>query len=144
MTEQVIDTFENPFLGLENKIMKSLQEDGKGADPVQVNQHDKDFEQQIFETFVKEKTTLLGYVTDLLKFAAKSQDIDLVAGKILEDSSSTSIEESKTIGELRISNNHECGILAARINAVLEKYQEQSSVLDPILDAFVTPIMKFL
>ena len=141
MTEQVIDAFENPFLGREDKIMKSLQEEQNGSDPVQVNQHDKDFEQQIFETFVKEKTTLLGYVLDLLKFAAKSQDVDLYASKIIEEPMVT--EESKT-AELRISNNHECGILAARINAVLEKYQEQSSVLDPILDAFVTPIMKFL
>ena len=73
MTEQVIDTFENPFLGLEGKIMKELQEENKdGGDPVQVNANDKDFEQQIFESFVKEKATLLSYVRDLLQFAAKS------------------------------------------------------------------------
>ena len=116
----MIDTFENPFLGLESKIMKELQEEeskeGHEQHPLQVNANDRDFEQQIFESFVKEKATLLGYVRDLLRFAAKSQDIDLVQAKILENSPQADEEE------LRIKNNQECGILAARINAVLEKY----------------------
>ena len=34
MTEQVIDTFENPFLGLEGKIMRELHEENKESDPV--------------------------------------------------------------------------------------------------------------
>lgn len=37
------------------------------------------------ETFVKEKTTLLAYVHDLVRFAAKSQEIDLVQTNILEE-----------------------------------------------------------
>lgn len=37
----------------------------------------------MFETFVKEKTTLLSYVHDLIRFAAKLQDIDIETGKIL-------------------------------------------------------------
>ena len=120
MTEQVIDTFENPFLGLEGKIMRELQEENKESDPVQVNANDRDFEQQIFESFVKEKATLLSYVTDLLQFAAKSQSIDLVQAKVLEGyNTAEAAEESKTEPELRIKNNQECGILAARINAVV-------------------------
>ena len=116
----MIDTFENPFLGLEGKIMKELQEEeskmgGEQQNALQVNANDRDFEQQIFESFVKEKATLLGYVGDLLRFAAKSQDIDLVQAKILENNNAGA-------EEMRIKNNQECGILAARINAVLEKY----------------------
>ena len=71
-------------MGMEGKFMKQLGETNdqlhtkvEGGDGV-------DGEQQIFETFVKEKTTLLGYVHDLIRFAAKIQDIDLSAGKILE------------------------------------------------------------
>jgi hypothetical protein len=31
-----------------------------------------------------------------------------------------------------------------RISTILEKYQEDCSILDPILEGFVTPIMKFM
>mmetsp|Transcript_33879 Transcript_33879/g.41849 ORF Transcript_33879/g.41849 Transcript_33879/m.41849 type:complete len:81 (+) Transcript_33879:68-310(+) len=79
-----------------------------------------DGEMQTFETFVKEKNTLLGYVYDLIRFAAKLQDIDLVAGKILPAAE----EESKEQAELRIKSDKDCAIFANRINGVLEKYQE--------------------
>ena len=75
-----IDEFENPFLGLEFKMQKNLGESkvrgytkAEGQD-----QNQEGGEHQMFETFVKEKATLLGYVHDLVRFAAKIQEIDLV------------------------------------------------------------------
>ena len=105
MTEQVIDTFENPFLGLEGKIMKELQEENKGSDFEQINSNDRDFEQQIFESFVKEKSTLLGYVTDLIRFAAKSQEINLTEAKIFEAKAGSEETKAADGDELRIRNN---------------------------------------
>lgn len=47
----------------------------------------------MFETFVKEKTIIIGYVHDLIKFAAKLQEIDLVSNKVLSDENI--VEETK-------------------------------------------------
>ena len=69
----------------------------------------------MFETFVKEKTTLLSYVHDLIKFAAKTQEIDLAQTKILGDLP----EESKEASELRIKSIRDCAITANRINGVV-------------------------
>lgn len=75
----------------------------------------------MFETFVKEKTTLLGYVHDLIKFAAKSQNIDVgPQSKILVE---TVQEETKVEDELRIKDTRECCIIAARVNAVVSSDQ---------------------
>ena len=101
-------------------------------------------EQQMFETFVKEKATLLGYVHDMIRFAAKLQEIDLETQPGSNVLPQQEDEERKTDGELRIKNTRECCIIGTRIHLVLEKYQEQSSVLDTILEAFITPIMRFL
>lgn len=46
----------------------------------------------MFETFVKEKSALLGYVNDLIRFAAKLQDIDLKAAKVFDEQSLTEEE----------------------------------------------------
>ena len=77
MAEQSIDTFENPFLGMEGKIMKNLGETTAEGHQKRVDVGEQEGEQQMFETFVKEKATLLGYVHDMIRFAAKLQDIDL-------------------------------------------------------------------
>jgi len=66
-------------------------------------------EQQMFETFVKEKTTLLGYVHDLIRFAAKLQIIDLASTNILPQAGE----------EIRIKNNRECCIIAVRVGLVV-------------------------
>ena len=76
----------------------------------------------MFETFVKEKTTLLGYVHDMIRFAAKLQEIDLEqqpGSNVLPQQEG---EEVKTDGELRIKNTRECCIIGTRIHLVLEKY----------------------
>ena len=68
-----IDPFENPFLGMEGKIKKTLGETEAEHTKVDAAQRgaELDGEQQMFETFVKEKATLIGYVRDLIRFAAK-------------------------------------------------------------------------
>ena len=68
----------------------------------------------MFETFVKEKTTLLGYVHDLVRFAAKLQEIDLTQTTILP-----LLEETKSGDELRIKNNRECYIIGVRVGLVV-------------------------
>ena len=98
----------------------------------------------MFETFVKEKTTLLGYVHDMIRFAAKLQEIDPEQQPGSNVLPQQEVEEMKTDGELRIKNTRECCLIGTRIHLVLEKYQEQSSVLDTILEAFISPIMRFL
>ena len=124
--------------------MKNLGEASAEGHQKRVDAGDQEGEQQMFETFVKEKATLLGYVHDMIRFAAKLQDIDL------EQQPGSSVlpqqedEEMKTDGELRIKNTRECCLIGTRIHLVLEKYQEQSSVLDTILEAFISPIMRFL
>ena len=39
----------------------------------------------MFETFVKEKGTLLRYVHDMISFAAKTQNIELSGAKVLPE-----------------------------------------------------------
>ena len=48
----------------------------------------------MYETFVKEKNTLIGYVHDLIRFAAKSQEID-VSEIVPAQTRNTALEESK-------------------------------------------------
>ena len=85
-----------------------------------------DGEQQMFETFVKEKNTLLSYVHDLIRFAAKLQDIDIEAGKILgEQQVAAQPEESKdpaANAELRIKSEKDCANIANRINGVVSRH----------------------
>lgn len=169
MATASIDTFENPFLGMEGKIKKNLGETDDATQLVSnAEREQNDGEQQMYETFVKEKTTLLSYIHDLIRFAAKSQQID-VSGILASQQTQEESKGAAATSEeaLRIKNTRECCIMTARVNDVvsthsyrdfyshsanpfclcvyqLEKYQEQSSVLDPILDPFVTPMMHFL
>jgi len=71
----------------------------------------------MFETFVKEKAIIIGYVHDLIKFAAKLQEIDLVANKVLSDDMQEESKEEEQ--ELRIKSDRECCIIAARINGLV-------------------------
>lgn len=115
MVEQSIDTFENPFLGMEGKIKQNLGENEDAGYVIDqaVNPEKCDGEQQMFETFVKEKHTLLGYVNDLVRFAAKMQDIDL---SIHPDVFGAQEEECK---ELRIKDKKEYCLIAYRFNLVV-------------------------
>ena len=87
-----------------------------------VDAGDQDGEQQMFETFVKEKATLLGYVYDMIRFAAKLQDIDLEQQPGSNILGQQEDEEMKTDEELRIKDIRECCIMGTRIHLVLEKY----------------------
>ena len=131
-------------MGMEGKIMKNLGETATEGYQNRTDVAENEGEQQMFETFVKEKATLLGYVHDMIRFAAKLQEIDLETQPGSNVLPQQEDEERKTDGELRIKNTRECCIIGTRIHLVLEKYQEQSSVLDTILEAFITPIMRFL
>ena len=119
--QQLIDCFENPFLGMEGKIMKKLGETEDGHQRVEAGAGcEQDGEQQMFETFVKEKGTLLRYVHDMISFAAKTQNIELSGAKVLPEAQ----EETKEEESLRIQTTKDACLIAARVNAVLEKYQE--------------------
>ena len=114
--------FENPFLGMEGKMKKKLGENEEAGAHTRVEAEGMDGEQQMFETFVKEKSTLLGYVHDLIRFAAKLQDIDLEASKIFGDEVVTaSSEERKGEDVLRIQDEKDCANIANRVNGVVSK-----------------------
>jgi len=115
---QGIDVFENPFLGMEGKMKKTLGETDQGHQLIETAERvEGDGEHQMFETFVKEKTTLLSYVQDLIKFAAKLQAIDLSANKIFGDKLQE--EETKEAEEIRIKSERDCCIIANRVNSVV-------------------------
>ena len=118
-----IDTFENPFLGMLGNIKKNLGE-GDARLVVSSENPNCDGEQHQYNTFVKEKTIIIGYVHDLIKFAAKLQEIDLISNKILSDSPP---EETKEEEELRIKSDRECCIIAARINGLVSIYPSNVS-----------------
>jgi hypothetical protein len=110
-----IDTFENPFLGMLGNIKKNLGEQDSAL-IVATEKPKMDGEQFMFETFVKEKTIIIGYVHDMIKFAAKLQEIDLTENKIFGDSPPEETKEQET---LRIKSDKECCIIAARINGLV-------------------------
>ena len=119
---QTIDVFENPFMGMEGKIKKNLGEaDEDQGNIMAAANADMEGEQQMFETFVKEKHTLLGYVHDLIRFAAKLQDIDIDSAKILSNDAQAAgqPEESKEPAELRIKSEKDCANIANRIIGVV-------------------------
>lgn len=121
---QNIDVFENPFLGMEGKIKKTLGESEEHAH-TKVVQAGTDTEQQMFESFVKEKTTLLSYMHDMIRFAAKLQDIDLSTNNIID---AESPEEEKKEDELRIKSEKDCAIIANRINGVVSVFLSSRQV----------------
>lgn len=92
-----IDLFENPFLGMEANIRKNLGETDASHNLVASTAEggNGDGEQQMFETFVKEKGIIIGYVHDLIKFAAKLQEIDLISNKVLTGEGDVPMEETK-------------------------------------------------
>ena len=97
---------------MEGKIKKNLGETENNnyvIDQERARNPEVEGEQQMFETFVKEKTTLLGYVHDLIRFAAKLQALDLALTNILPHTSE----------EIRIKNNRECCIIAVRVGLVV-------------------------
>ena len=60
-------------MGTEAKIKKTLGETDEANQLEEaVDSHYTEGEKHIFTTFVKEKTTLIGYIHDLIKFAAKT------------------------------------------------------------------------
>lgn len=107
---------------MEGKMKKKLGENEEAGAHTRVEAEGMDGEQQMFETFVKEKSTLLGYVHDLIRFAAKLQDIDLEASKIFGDEVVTaSSEERKGEDVLRIQDEKDCANIANRVNGVVSK-----------------------
>jgi hypothetical protein len=87
---------------------------------------------KVVASFLKDKSALLlRYVNDLIAFAAKSQDIDTKAYLAVQE-------------ELKIKSDKECHMVLGRYQHILDKYQELPSVLDPILEQMVSPIMLFM
>jgi hypothetical protein len=63
--------FENPYLDVEAKIQNALGENNEDLTSAELISAEDGLEFQLFNSFVKEKTALIGYVHDLIKFAAK-------------------------------------------------------------------------
>lgn len=79
-------------------------------------------ELQMFESFVKEKYSLLRYVHSLIRFAAKIHEID----------TTEYLEETKE--EEKITSEKDAQLMQWRIGLILDKYHEVSSVLDTVLE----------
>ena len=65
-------------MGLESKIKNALGEEVDAAKQAMNNLDQDNFESMLFESFVKEKDSLLRYIHQLVRFAAKINDIDTV------------------------------------------------------------------
>ena len=88
----------------------------------------------MYETFVKEKTTLLTYIHDLIRFAAKSQQIEITAILPTQTSAQEESKDAAASSEevLRIKNTRECCIITARVNSFvsthgIESYQSDTN-----------------
>ena len=64
---------------------------------------------QLFETFVKEKTALLNYVHDLVRYAAKLNSID----------STAILEEEVKEDQIKIKSEYDCQLITHRVNAIV-------------------------
>ena len=96
--------------------------------------HDKIDEAQLYELFAKEKSTILSYMKDLIRYAAKLNGID----------SNILLNEEAKEDQNKIKSEYDCQLSTHRVNLILDKYQEESNVLDPLLESFIAPIMAFL
>ena len=100
---------------------------------------DKSAQAQVYETFVREKSSILNNIYDLLVFAAKLHEIQ-------QDKIFTTEDQKKRSTELdsKIKSDQDAFNIKNRVTIVLKKYQEQSSVLDTILSDLIEPIMRFM
>ena len=72
--------YENPYLDNEEKIMAALGEDVSEAEEkkelmdlgIAHSAGGSVFEKKLYDSFIKEKKSLLNYIIDLIKYAAKS------------------------------------------------------------------------
>ena len=112
-----------------------LNEDGadEGAE------FDQNAQAQVYETFVREKNSILNNIYDLVNFAAKLHEVELDKIFSTEDQKKRSTEL-----ESKIKSDQDAWNIKNRVHIVLKKYQEQSSVLDTILGDFIEPIMRFM
>ena len=100
---------------------------------------------QMYETFVKEKATLLGYVQDMIDFAAKLQGIS--PSEIKSDRKPDATEEESkdeaaaTDGETRIKTIRECCIITTRINSVVSR--QGRCVKERQRENFLCPVSSF-
>jgi len=102
-------------------------------------EQDDNAQAQVYETFVKEKNSILNNIYDLLLFAAKLHEVE-------NDKIFGTEDQKKRATELdsKIKSDQDAFNIKNRVTMVLKKYQEQSSVLDTILSDFIEPIMRFM
>ena len=110
--------FENPYLDNEKKIRQILGEDIQ--DSLDTNQKIEEaheiggsvIEKQIFDSFVKEKTSLLNYVNDLVKYAAKCQSIEL--SEFMQD-----YKEGQQDEKLKITTEMQSNLVQSRVIGIV-------------------------
>lgn len=135
---------ENPFLNKEAAYLKSYDEAADNFDMEKVVEQaqaddQKVYEQQVFDTFVKEKGTILSTVFDLLVFAAKIHEID----HALLFKTESQIHRNQNL-KTKIHSERDALNIKNRLTLIFLKYQEQSSILDSILAEVIEPIMRFV
>lgn len=124
---------ENPFMDVESVATKVLGEELMGNE-----YHEKsDVNDRVIEVtsyFVKEKKAIMFYIQELIRHAAKLEDINVE--KLIP------ANDNK---EFTIKNRTENTRVRSRIGQqILPKYQELPTCLDPILEEMISPIMSFL
>jgi hypothetical protein len=63
---------ENPFLDKQNQYLNYYSEENV-SEQIDGNKFDnnEDFQSQVYKTFIKEKSSILNYIYDLIIYAAK-------------------------------------------------------------------------
>ena len=108
--------FENPYLDNEKKFTKALGEEKQLTLIEEISRaeyalnrpiNEGDSEAQLFASFVKEKTALLGYVNSIVQFAGHCNGIDVSA---------------YTKGELTIKSERDAVLQSHRISYIVRLY----------------------
>lgn len=135
---------ESKFLNKEAQYLQNYLEDDNEYQAAEgqaaLEELDEDnLQAQVYESFVREKNSILNNIYDLLNFAAKLHDIQV------DTIFTTEPQKTRATGlESKIKSDQDAFNIKNRVTMVLKKYQEQSSVLDTILSDLVEPIMRFM
>jgi tubulin-specific chaperone D len=115
---------ENKFMGVEKAYIEKYKE--KEISMASDIQNTDDFKAQVFDSFVVEKTILIGYIHDLINFVEN--------GATLESEGAS----------VNILTDEDAFNVKTRVVFIISKYQEQPELLDSILSKFLSPMISYL
>ena len=114
---------ENKFLGKEKAYIEKYKE--KEMELASEVHNMDDYKAQVYDSFVAEKEILIGNVKDLLDYIENGP----------------SVNENASVS---IITDEDAYNVKSRIIFIISKYQEQPELLDPILNDFLVPMIKFI